>query len=578
MAFLFYLVIVVVSVFGVLLEMDVLVQPGRSIERTTLALPQTMPNAKVAGKPELMPVKPAVALRPKPAPATKTAMANPAAAIVGDKPLGPPQTLKPAVSNLCDIDACSRAYRTFDPADCTFAIRVGERILCTRGTPPQQAAAPPANDRAKEPPKVETANANPADQVNPPAAPTTTTGDAAPAVEARVDSGPLQALKPLVSNRCDIEICSRAYRTFDPADCTFAIRVGERTLCTRGAPPQQVAAAPAAAPGDIMKEEAKPEAANPPDQGNGQPAATTTKTADILPTAADTQADTGAPQTLKTLVSNRCDIAACKDAYRSFDPADCTYVPRFGVRDLCTKGTPPQQQVAAAPAAVPGDIMKEEPKPEAANTKPADTTTKTADVQPTATDTPADTGAPQTLKTLVSNRCDLAACKDAYHSFDPVDCTYMPRFGVRELCTKGTPPQATTVAAANPADQAAAKPPDGNIKTADATPAADVQSELATPQRLKPLVSNLCDIATCSRAYRTFNPADCTFALRVGDRRLCTRGTPPVAAEASAAKTADTVANPSCNVQACAAAYPSFNPQDCTYQPGEGPRRLCDRQ
>jgi hypothetical protein len=38
----------------------------------------------------------------------------------------------------------------------------------------------------------------------------------------------------------------------------------------------------------------------------------------------------------------KCDIAACSAAYRTFTPSDCTYMPSFGVRKLCTKGTPPQ--------------------------------------------------------------------------------------------------------------------------------------------------------------------------------------------------------------------------------------------
>jgi hypothetical protein len=34
---------------------------------------------------------------------------------------------------------------------------------------------------------------------------------------------------------------------------------------------------------------------------------------------------------------------------------------------------------------------------------------------------------------------------------------------------------------------------------------------------------------------------------------------------------------PSCNVQACEAAYQSFRATDCTYQPLNGPRRLCSK-
>lgn len=53
---------------------------------------------------------------------------------------------------------------------------------------------------------------------------------------------------------------------------------------------------------------------------------------------------------------------------------------------------------------------------------------------------------------------------------------------------------------------------------------------------------------------------------------------PPAAAVASGqiATPVSATAN-SCNVQACAAAYRSFRESDCTYQPFEGERRLCER-
>jgi hypothetical protein len=34
---------------------------------------------------------------------------------------------------------------------------------------------------------------------------------------------------------------------------------------------------------------------------------------------------------------------------------------------------------------------------------------------------------------------------------------------------------------------------------------------------------------------------------------------------------------PACNIDACAAAYRSFTASDCTYQPFDGPRRLCTK-
>lgn len=42
-------------------------------------------------------------------------------------------------------------------------------------------------------------------------------------------------------------------------------------------------------------------------------------------------------------------------------------------------------------------------------------------------------------------------------------------------------------------------------------------------------------------------------------------------------RAAGTAAAPKCNIEACKAAYRSFTEADCTYQPLDGPRRLCTR-
>ena len=76
-----------------------------------------------------------------------------------------------------------------------------------------------------------------------------------------------------------------------------------------------------------------------------------------------------------------------------------------------------------------------------------------------------------------------------------------------------------------------------------------------------------CDISACRNAYRSFQESDCTYQPSNGPRRLCTKGV--VASEPNGEP------NARCNVNACAAAYRSFNPSDCTYQPSDGPRRLC---
>ena len=49
------------------------------------------------------------------------------------------------------------------------------------------------------------------------------------------------------------------------------------------------------------------------------------------------------------------------------------------------------------------------------------------------------------------------------------------------------------------------------------------------------------------------------------------------AAEASTESVQATMSNNCCNVQACSNAYQSFRASDCTYQPFEGVRRLCEK-
>jgi hypothetical protein len=89
-----------------------------------------------------------------------------------------------------------------------------------------------------------------------------------------------------------------------------------------------------------------------------------------------------------------------------------------------------------------------------------------------------------------------------------------------------------------------------------------------------------CDVRACERAYRTFRVSDCTYQPYDGPRRFCDKGTPPAASTAQTTLGAMTSARAqasSCNVQACGAAYQSFNPADCTYQPYDGPRQLCTK-
>jgi hypothetical protein len=88
-----------------------------------------------------------------------------------------------------------------------------------------------------------------------------------------------------------------------------------------------------------------------------------------------------------------------------------------------------------------------------------------------------------------------------------------------------------------------------------------------------------CDVRACEAAYISFRVADCTYQPSSGPRRLCEKGNPPRAAAVASDPEAQASAAPSsCNVQACQRAYFTFDPVDCTYQPSQGPRRLCTKR
>jgi hypothetical protein len=99
-------------------------------------------------------------------------------------------------------------------------------------------------------------------------------------------------------------------------------------------------------------------------------------------------------------------------------------------------------------------------------------------------------------------RCDIQACAQRYISFDASDCTYQPFDGPRRLCTAGNPP-----------GQAGATP--AGVQTSDATkPAVDAT---------KPSARSSCNYDACGDAYRSFDPATCTWQPFEGPRQLCTK-------------------------------------------------------
>lgn len=156
--------------------------------------------------------------------------------------------------------------------------------------------------------------------------------------------------------------------------------------------------------------------------------------------------------------------------------------------------------------------------------------------------------------------------------------------------------QSTPMSPMLPIKVVALAPPPVKAVSLNPAPENPVTSLLVAPpapvaQTPPKLQKPLCDVAACAAAYRTFRESDCSFIPSFGERRLCTKGVVPAAA--AAAPDVTTIMNPEpgvslpsnppsqasspaiCNVSACAAAFRSFTASDCTYQPTDGPRRLC---
>ncbi len=128
----------------------------------------------------------------------------------------------------------------------------------------------------------------------------------------------------------------------------------------------------------------------------------------------------------------------------------------------------------------------------------------------------------------------------------------------------------------NATDDAQANTTVGEGKTTAMAHAGDVSG--ATADAAAPR----CDVQACAQRYHSFSVSDCTYQPFDGPRRLCTVGNPPKQADAAPAgvQTSDAskpAASSSCHYDACGEAYRSFDPATCTWQPFEGPRRLCEK-
>jgi membrane peptidoglycan carboxypeptidase len=105
---------------------------------------------------------------------------------------------------------------------------------------------------------------------------------------------------------------------------------------------------------------------------------------------------------------------------------------------------------------------------------------------------------------------------------------------------------------------------------------APVDSSAAQASSAKPPVLQ-CDYEACSRSYNSFRASDCTYQPYDGPRKLCEKNL-RVSEYASPESASEHDSKPQCNHEICSSMHGSFDPSDCTYQPyGGGPRRICDR-
>lgn|SRR6185295_13222454 len=107
------------------------------------------------------------------------------------------------------------------------------------------------------------------------------------------------------------------------------------------------------------------------------------------------------------------------------------------------------------------------------------------------------------------------------------------------------------------------------------------------PAPMSPMVDTAAGLRAAAPAAATragqpapFSPA-ATIGAPIVPPVLAAPAGPPPATAGAAAQAAAPVASPEpqarCNIDACTAAYRSFQPSDCTYQPTGGPRRLCTK-
>ena len=121
-------------------------------------------------------------------------------------------------------------------------------------------------------------------------------------------------------------------------------------------------------------------------------------------------------------------------------------------------------------------------------------------------------------------------------------------------------PAAKPAAAPKVATPGAAAPASAPLNATDQQPASIVAAEPGVAAAT-PLSAPKCNVEVCANSYRSFTAADCTYQPSDGPRRLCTKGAPqPTAAAPAAPTTPSTTAS---GTAASGAAVPEARAQAC---------------
>jgi len=133
MPFLFYVVIVVASLVGVLMGLDRVATrpgPGPAAQSRPVEPPRPMPPSPVQTRAEATspaaPQPPGNLSQPPPAqPAREPSVVN-------DRVGTTAQSADDVAPPRCNVPACSSAYQSFRASDCTYVRLSGARILCKK--------------------------------------------------------------------------------------------------------------------------------------------------------------------------------------------------------------------------------------------------------------------------------------------------------------------------------------------------------------------------------------------------------------------------------------------------------------